>query len=109
MIFGLQLVDYSLFDNIVSKIEQFRIAKTQTEQNCKSFRNEYLTKELKAIYSEEITSGITKTRESNDASLAKFLQTKASNMRDYTDALFRYLYFLQRKHILAQNLVISLH
>jgi hypothetical protein len=91
MIFGLQLVDYRLFDNIVSKIEQFRILKVQTEQNYKSFRNEYLTKELKAIYSEEITSGITKTRESNDASLAKFLQTKASNMRDYTDALFRYL------------------
>lgn len=91
MIFGLQLVDYRLFDNIVSKIEQFRILKAQTEQNYKSFRNEYLTKELKAIYSEEITSGITKTRESNDASLAKFLQTKASNMRDYADALFRYL------------------
>jgi hypothetical protein len=91
MIFGLQLVDYRLFGNIVSKIEQFRVAKTQTEQSYKSFRNECLTKELKAIYSEEITSGITKTRESNDASLAKFLQTKASNMRDYTDALFRYL------------------
>jgi hypothetical protein len=91
MIFGLQLVDYRLFNNIVSKIEQSRIAKMQTEQNYKSFRNEYLTKELKAIYSEEITSGITKTRESNDASLTKFLQTKASNMRDYTDALFRYL------------------
>jgi hypothetical protein len=91
MIFGLQLVDYRLFDNVVSKIEQFRIAKTQTEQNYKSFRNEYLTGELKIIYSEEIKSGITKTRESNDVSLAKFLQTKASNMRDYTDALFRYL------------------
>jgi len=46
---------------------------------------------LKAIYSEEILSGSTQTRESNDASLAKFLQTKASNMRDYADALFRYL------------------
>jgi hypothetical protein len=91
MIFGMQLVDYRLFDHIVSKIEQFRTAKAQTEQNYKSFRNEYLTTELKTIYSEEITSGITKTRESNDVSLAKFLQTKASNMRDYTDALFRYL------------------
>jgi hypothetical protein len=91
MIFGLQLVDFRLFDNIVSKIEQFRTVKAQTGQNYKSFRNEYLTKELKTIYSEEIKSGITKTRESNDASLAKFLQTKASNMHDYADALFRYL------------------
>jgi len=91
MIFGLQMVDYGLFDTIVEKIEQFRIAKAQTEQNYKTFRNEYLTEELKVIYSEEILSGSTQTRESNDTSLAKFLQTKASNMRDYADALFRYL------------------
>jgi len=91
MIFGLQLVDYRIFDNIVEKIEQFRIAKAQAEQNYKSFRGEYIAKELKEIYREEILSGSTQTRESNDASLTKFLQTKASNMRDYTDALFRYL------------------
>jgi hypothetical protein len=91
MLFGLQLIDYRHFDNIVAKIEQYRIIKAQTEQNYKSFRNEYLTKELRAIYSEEILSGSTQTRESNDASITKFLQTKASNMRDYTDALFRYL------------------
>jgi hypothetical protein len=91
MIFGLQLTDYRLFDSIISKIEQFRISKIQTEQNYKSFRNESMTEELKMIYGKEIISGSTKTRESRDASLAKFLQTKASNMRDYADALFRYL------------------
>jgi len=90
-IFGLQMVNYGLFDRIVEKIEQFRIAKAQTEENYKKFRAEYLFNELKIIYKEEIKSGSTKTRESNDASIAKFLQTKASNMRDYTDALFRYL------------------
>jgi len=91
MLFGLQLVDYRIFDNIVAKIEQYRIARVHTGKNYKSFRNEYLTEELKAIYSDEILSGSMQTRESNDISLAKFLQTKASNMRDYTDALFRYL------------------
>jgi len=91
MLFGLQLVDYRFFDNIVAKIEQFRIEKAQTEQNYKSFRNKYLTEQLKTIYREEILSGSTQTRESDDASLAKFLQTKTSNLRDYTDALFRYL------------------
>jgi hypothetical protein len=91
MIFGLQLVDYRMFDSIVAKIEQFRTTRAQTKQNYKSFRNEYLTEELKTVYHTEITSGNTQTRESNDTSLAKFLQTKASNMRDYTDALFRYL------------------
>ena len=91
MLFGLQLVDYRIYDNVVAKIEQFRIAKAQTDQNYKSFRGEYLIEELKTIYREEILSGSTQTRESNDASLTKFLQTKASNMRDYADALFRYL------------------
>ena len=91
MIFGLQIIDYKLFDKITEKIEQFRISKAQTEQNYKAFRNRYFTEELKAIYSEEILSGSTQTRESNDVSLVKFLQTKASNMRDYADALFRYL------------------
>jgi hypothetical protein len=91
MLFGLQLVDYRIFDTIVTKIEQYRMAKAQTEQNFKTFRGEYLLKELKTIYSDEIVSGSTQTRESYDTSLTKFLQTKASNMRDYTDALFRYL------------------
>ena len=90
-IFGLQLVDYKLFDSIAAKIEKFRIDKAQNEQNYKKFRAEYLLNELKIIYKDEIKSGSTKTRESNDASITKFLQTKASNMRDYTDALFRYL------------------
>jgi len=90
-IFGIQLVDYKLFDNIVAKIEKFRIDKAQNEQNYKKFRAEYLFNELKIIYKDDIKSGSTKTRESNDASITKFLQTKASNMRDYADALFRYL------------------
>jgi hypothetical protein len=91
MLFGLQLIDYRIFNNIVAKIEQYRIAKAQNGQNYKKFRNEYLNNELKEIYHYEIESGNTQTRESNDASLVKFLQTKASNMHDYTDALFRYL------------------
>lgn len=91
MIFGLQLVDYREFDTIVEKIDQFRIAKAQNEGNYKRFRAEYLVRELREIYSAEISSGNTRTRETNDASIAKFLRTKASNMRDYADACFRYL------------------
>jgi hypothetical protein len=91
MIFGLQLTDYREFNNIVSKIDQFRIAKAQNEGNYKKFRAEYLQAELQQIYEDDISSGNTKTRETNDASIAKFLKTKASNMRDYADACFRYL------------------
>ena len=91
MVFGLQLVDYREFDTIVEKIDQFRIAKAQNEGNYKRFRAEYLESELREIYSGEIISGNTRTRETNDASIVKFLSTKASNMRDYADACFRYL------------------
>lgn len=89
--FGLQLVDYREFDTIVHKINQFRIAKAQNEGNYKRFRAEYFDRELREIYSVDISSGNTKTRETNDASIANFLNTKASNMRDYADACVRYL------------------
>ena len=89
--FGLQLVDYREFETIVEKINQFRIAKAQNEGNYKRFRAEYFDRELREIYSADISSGNTRTRETNDASIAKFLSTKASNMRDYADACFRYL------------------
>jgi len=91
MMFGLQLVDFREYDTIVEKINQFRIAKAQNEGNYKRFRAVYLDRELREIYSAEISSGNTRTRETNDASVAKFLKTKASNMRDYADACFRYL------------------
>ncbi len=91
MIFGLQLVDYRQFKTIVAKIDQFRIEKAKNEGNYKEFRARYLEQELRDIYSTDISSGNTKTRETNDASTAKFLKTKASNMRDYSDACFRYL------------------
>ena len=89
--FGLQLVDYREFDTIVEKINQFRIAKAQNEGNYKRFRAEYFDRELREIYSVDISSGNTKTRETNDDSIANFLNTKASNMRDYADACVRYL------------------
>lgn len=90
-IFGMQLTDWHKFDSIVRKIEQFRIAKTQHQGSYKTFKTEYLQNELTAIFEDRIASGDTQTRESNDASLEKFLRTKSSNMRDYADACFRYL------------------
>lgn len=89
--FGLQLVDYREYDTIVEKINQFRIAKAQNEGNYKRFRAEYFDRELREIYSADISSGNTRTRETNDASISKFLNTKESNLRDYADACVRYL------------------
>ncbi|MBF6652940.1 AlwI family type II restriction endonuclease [Flavobacterium columnare] len=91
MFFGLQLVDYRAFEKIVYKINDFRNAKAQNEGNYRKFRALYLEKELEEIYADDIISGNTKTRETNDASITKFIKTKASNMRDYADACIRYL------------------
>ncbi len=91
MFFGLQLVNYRLFDKITEKVNKFRTAKAQNEGNYKKFRKEYLDKELREIYQDNIIAGNTKTRETDDKSISKFLKTKASNMRDYADACIRYL------------------
>ena len=90
-IFGMQLTDYHNFDQIVKKIEDFREAKTTHKGSYRLFKMGYLYRELTSIYQDRITKGETKTRESNDKSLQKFLNTQASNMRDYADACFRYL------------------
>ncbi|MCQ2309930.1 MAG: AlwI family type II restriction endonuclease [Bacteroidales bacterium] len=91
MIFGLQLIDYRRFDTIVDKIEQFRTAKAENQGNYKTFKGECLKNELLAIYEAEISDGKTKTRESRDKSINKFLKTKSNNLRDYADACIRYL------------------
>lgn len=91
MIFGLQLTDYRNFDEIVRKIDAFRIAKAQNKGSYKIFRGQYIERELKEVYRSEISAGDTGTRESDDTSIDNFLSTKASNLRDYTDACVRYL------------------
>ena len=91
MIFGLQLVDFRQFDTIVAKIDTFRTAKAQYQGNAKKFKAEYLDAELRQIYNDDIIAGNTKTRQTKDASIAKFLKTKASNLRDYADACIRYI------------------
>lgn len=90
-IFGMQLTDWRDFDKIVRKIASFRTAKTGYKGSYRTFKAEYLRNELTHIFEDRIAGGKTRTRESNDASLEKFLKTQSNNMRDYADACFRYL------------------
>ena len=90
-IFGMQLTDWRNFESIVQKIEAYRIAKIGHQGSYKAFKADYLRNELTQIFEERIINGETQTRESNDASLDKFLRTQSNNMRDYADACFRYL------------------
>ncbi len=89
--FGMQLTNWHRFEEVVSKIEAFRIAKLNHNGNYRVFKAKYLEMELRRIYASELASGDTKTRESQDKSEQNFLRTKGNNMRDYADAAFRYL------------------
>lgn len=90
-IFGMQLTDWRNFEDIVQRIEAFRMAKVEHQGSYRAFKAEYLRNELTRVFEERIANGDTQTRESKDASLDKFLRTQSSNIRDYADACFRYL------------------
>jgi len=91
MLFGLQMTSYKKFDDIVKKIDKFRIDKAKNKGKYKQFKANIQQNIILELYNDEIKSGEIKTRESNEKSIKKFVSTKASNMRDYTDACFRYL------------------
>jgi hypothetical protein len=91
MLFGMQMTHYNKFEQIVSEIKKFRRLKTISDLNYKNFRGDYIRNEVEKIYRDDIYEGNTQTRESKDSSADKFIRTKASNMRDYADACFRYL------------------
>lgn len=91
MLFGLQMTSYKMFDDIVKKIEAFRIEKAKFSGKYKQLKANLQEEIVLKLFDEEINKGQIKTRESNEKSVKKFIATKASNMRDYTDACFRYL------------------
>lgn len=91
MLFGLQMTSYKMFDDIVKMIEEFRINKAKNQGKYKQFKADVQEDIILRLFDEEINNGQIKTRESNEKSIKKFISTKASNMRDYTDACFRYL------------------
>lgn len=90
-IFAVQLTDYRKFDEVKAAILAFRVEKEAHKGEYKRFVNEAWTDAVMSIYSDNISEGRTRTRETTDASLKKFITTKKSNLRDYADACFRYL------------------
>lgn len=91
MLFGLQMTSYKMFDDVVKMIDEFRINKSKHQGKYKQFKADIQEDIILKLFDEEINKGQIKTRESNEKSIKKFVATKASNMRDYTDACFRYL------------------
>jgi|GEM_PF-98115 len=90
-IFALQLTDYRKFESVKVAILAFRDEKVVRKGEYKKFVMEQWTQAILTIHKDRIQAGRIKTRESNDESLKKFVETQRGNLRDYADACFRYL------------------
>ena len=108
-IYGLTLTNYRDFDSVKEKIINFRTEKKEHKGKYKKFADEVWTNVLLTTFSEKINSGKTKTRETKDNSLKKFLKTKKRNARDYTDACFRYLRYTGLFSISHKNRTLSIY
>lgn len=102
-VFAVQLTDYRKFNQIKSKILEFRNNKKKNEGRYKEFLDTIWTKSIVHTYRQIIRQGKTKTRETADSSLKKFIATKKSNHRDYADACFRYLRYTELISIEHKN------
>lgn len=107
-IFAVQLTDYRKFDNIKAQILKFRKDKEQHRGKYKKFVVDVWTDAIFSIFDDKIAQGQTKTRETMDASLKKFVETKKRNFRDYADACFRYLRYTGLVSVSHRNHSISI-
>lgn len=90
-IFFVQMTHHNRFESVVAAIKKFRNDVQKQEGNRKAFIDDVFTKQILKIYSKEIKGNDLKTRESGEATLTKFVNTKKSNHIDYADAFIRYL------------------
>ena len=90
-IFFVQLTHYKKFDEIVAAIKKFRADIISNKSNRSSFIDTIFTEEVLKTYAGDINAKNFKTRESQEETLEKFVQTKKNNHVDYADAFIRYL------------------
>ncbi len=108
-IFGLMLTNYKQYDAVKEAILDFREKKESHRGQYKKYADQKWTEALLQTYSAEINAGRTKTRETGDKSLKRFLATKKNNTRDYTDACFRYLRYTGLAAVSQKNRSISFY
>ena len=108
-IFALMMTDYRQYETVKKAILDFRAEMACHRGQYKKFADEKWTEALLRTYADDIDAGNTKTRETTDKSLKKFLNTKKSNTRDYTDACFRYLRYTGLVSISHRNRSIAIY
>lgn len=91
-LFFTQMTRYRHFERISMKIKRFRLLSFDNTKASKIQFNSLITRELAAVYIDEIKQNKIKIRESKTkASLTSFIATKWRNCKDYADAFQRYL------------------
>lgn len=90
-LFFLQLTHIDKYDSIVEKILRFRAEAKAFGGSRKTYVSKCFEEEIAVIFKSAIETEEYKTRESEEVSLKKFIQTKRSNMLDYADAFARYI------------------
>lgn len=107
-IFAVQLTDYRKFDEIKTAILAFRKEKEKHKGEYKRFVNDVWTEAVLTIHKDRIAAEKIKTRESKEATLKNFIRTQKSNLRDYSDACFRYLRYTGLISIAHKNRTITI-
>lgn len=108
-IFALMMTDYRQYETVKKVILDFRAERETHRGQYKKFVDEKWTEALLRTYADDIDAGNTRTRETTDKSLKKFLNTKKRNTRDYTDACFRYLRYTGLVSISHRNRSIAIY
>ena len=108
-IFALMMTDYRQYETVKKAILDFRAERETHRGQYKKFVDEKWTEALLRTYADDIDAGNTRTRETTDKSLKKYLNTKKSNTRDYTDACFRYLRYTGLVSISHRNRSIAIY
>lgn len=89
--FALQLTHLKNYERVKEKILAFREKATLHQGNRKAFIEAQFDDEISFIYADDIKRNRFNVRETQERSFKKFIAAKKSNMRDYADAIVRYL------------------
>jgi hypothetical protein len=91
-IFGLQITDFSMYEEVKKRIDGFRKQRLQLKTGRREFVIQTTKREFSRLYHVELRTGKVKIRADTESlDETKFLKTKIRNARDYADACFRYL------------------
>ncbi|MEA2013574.1 MAG: AlwI family type II restriction endonuclease [Verrucomicrobiota bacterium] len=90
-LFFLQLTNLDKYELILNKIKRFRNQSKHFKGTRKTYVHQCFKSEVIQIFKEDIHKKNFKTRETDDATLKKFIATKRRNMKDYADAFSRYI------------------